>query len=236
MQNSFIRTESLIGKSALKKLMQSHVAVFGAGGVGGYTIEALARAGVGEISVIDNDIVSYSNLNRQIIALNSTIGKYKVDVIKNRILDINPNCKVHTYKTFFLEEKSSNINFKNFDYIADAIDTIKGKIELVACAKKYNIPIISSMGAGNKLDLLQFEIDDIYHTSVCPLARVVRTELKKRGIKDLVVVYSKEKPIKNKNLQNNNSDDIKKGSISFVPSCAGLIVASYIIKDIIKEV
>ena len=235
MLNQFSRTEILIGCEAIKKLQNSHIAVFGVGGVGGYVVEALVRSGIGSITLVDNDKVALTNLNRQIIALNSTLGEYKVDVMKKRVLDINPNVKVETYKTFFLPENSNEFNFKKYDYIIDAIDTVKSKIELAVIAEKFNIPIVSAMGAGNKLDPTKFIVSDIYKTSVCPLARVIRQELKKRGVKKLKVVYSKETPIKPVEIK---EDGVNKrtiaGSTSFCPSVMGLIMASVVIQDLIK--
>lgn len=227
MENQLSRTETLIGHNALEKLSKSRVAVFGIGGVGGYVVEALARAGVGTIDLIDNDDINITNINRQIIALHSTIGKSKVEIAKERILDINPNIKVHTYKVFFTPENSEDFDFTKFDYIVDAIDSVTGKIELVLKANENNVPIIASMGTGNKLHPEMFEISDIYKTSVCPLAKVMRTELKKRNIKKLKVVYSKEIPIKQ------NGQRIP-ASISFVPPVAGLIIAGEVIKDLIQ--
>lgn len=232
MENQFSRLELLIGENALEKLKQSRVAVFGVGGVGGYTIEALARSGVGTLDLIDNDKVNITNLNRQIIALHSTLGQFKIDVAKKRILDINPNAKVNTYNVFYMPETSLMFDFSKYDYIIDAIDTVSGKIELVMQANKHNIPIISSMGAGNKLNPTEFEVSDIYKTSVCPLAKVMRAELKKRKIKKLKVVYSKEIPFK-------SDKTFEKGkriptSNAFVPSVVGLIIASEVIKDLIS--
>ena len=221
------RTRSLIGENSLSKLSKSKILVFGIGGVGGYVVEALVRSGIGEIDIVDNDKVSISNLNRQIVALNSTIGEYKVDVMKKRALDINPDLKINTYKLFFDDDTKDEFDFSKYDYIVDAIDSVKSKLLLVELAKNNNTPIISSMGTGNKLNPLKFEIADISKTSVCPLARVVRIELKKRGIKDLKVLYSKEKPYK-------DGSRIP-SSISFVPSTAGLIIASEVIKDIIAQ-
>ena len=195
MSDRFIRTELMLGHSAMEKLKKSHVAVFGVGGVGGYAVEALARSGVGSLDLIDNDVVAESNINRQIIATTKTIGKSKVDVAKERVLDINPDIEVNTFKTFYTPESASDFDFSKYDYIIDAIDTVTGKIELVMQANATNTPIISSMGAGNKLDPTAFEVSDIYKTSICPLARVMRRELNKRHIKKLKVVYSKEKPI-----------------------------------------
>ena len=195
MLNQFSRTELLLGNAAMEKLAASRVAVFGIGGVGGYTVEALVRSGIGAIDIIDDDKVCLTNINRQIYATRKTIGQYKVDVAKERILDINPDIKVTAYKTFYTPETSSQFDFSAYDYVVDAIDTVTGKIELVMNAAKAGTPIISSMGAGNKLNPAAFEVADIYKTSVCPLARVMRYELKKRGIKKLKVVYSKETPI-----------------------------------------
>ena len=223
----FERTKNLIGEVALEKLANSRVAVFGIGGVGGYCAEALIRAGIGEIDLIDNDTINATNINRQIVALHSTVGQYKVDVMKARALDINPNIKINTYKTFFSDETINEFDFSKYDYIIDAIDSVKSKLLLIETAKKLNIPIISSMGTGNKLDPTKFEIADISKTSVCPLARVIRIELKKRGIKNLKVLYSKEPPIKT-NLKTPSS-------ISFVPPAAGLIIASVVVEDLIKQ-
>lgn len=221
----------LIGKEAIEKLNKAKVAIFGIGGVGSYVVEGLARAGIGNFILIDNDEVALSNINRQIIATHKTVGKSKVEVSKERILDINPNAEVEIYKEFFLPESDEIID-KTVDYIVDAIDTITAKIELVIRADRLNIPIISSMGTGNKLDPTRFEVTDIYKTSVCPLAKVMRRELKTRGIKSLKVVYSKEEPIK----ISENLEEKKKipASISFVPSVVGLIIAGEVIKDIIN--
>jgi len=223
----FERTKALIGEIALEKLANSRIAVFGIGGVGGSVTEALVRAGIGEIDLIDNDTINATNINRQIVALHSTVGQYKVDVMKARALDINPNIKINTYKTFFSDETLNEFNFSKYDYVIDAIDSVKSKLLLIETAKNLNIPIISSMGTGNKLDPTGFVITDISKTSVCPLARVIRTELKKRGIKNLKVLYSKEIPIK--------TDSRTPSSISFVPPAAGLIIASAVIKDLIKQ-
>lgn len=227
MENQFSRTETLIGSEALKKLSRSRVAVFGIGGVGSYVVEALARAGIGNIDLIDNDDVSITNINRQIIALHTTIGEAKVDIAKKRVLEINPNIKVITHKIFFSQDNSKTFNFSNYDYVIDAIDSVSAKIELILRCKEAATPIISSMGTGNKLFPERFEISDIYKTSVCPLAKVMRTELKKRGIKTLKVVYSKETPIKEKGQR-------VPASISFVPSTAGLIIAGEVIRNLIK--
>ena len=231
MLDKFSRTELLIGKDALEKLNKSKVAIFGIGGVGSFVVEGLVRAGVGEFILIDNDIVSETNINRQIIATTKTIGKPKVEIAKTRILEINPNAKVEIVKEFFMKE-SKEIFDKTVDYIVDAIDTVTGKIELVERANRLNIPSISSMGTGNKLDPTKFEITDINKTSICPLAKVMRKELRKRNIKKLKVLYSKEEPIKlAKNEENKKQVP---GSISFVPSVAGLIIAGEVVKDLIK--
>ena len=198
MLDQFSRTQLLYGAEAMEKLASARVAVFGVGGVGGYVVEALARSGVGALDLIDNDEVCASNLNRQIIATTKTIGKYKVDVAEERIHDINPDCRVRTYKTFFLPETKDQFNFSDYDYVVDAIDTVTGKLTIIEMAKEANIPVISSMGAGNKINPAMFEVADIYETSICPLAKVMRHECKKRGIRDLKVVYSKEKPIRQK--------------------------------------
>ena len=225
------RTEMLIGKEAVDRLKSKRVIVFGIGGVGGYVCEALARTGVGQIDIVDNDAVSLSNINRQIIALHSTVGKPKVLAMKERIFDINPQIKVQEFNTFFEPENSNEFDFSKYDYVVDAIDSVKGKIELAVMCEKAGTPIISSMGAGNKLDPCAFKVSDIYKTSVCPLARVMRTELKKRGIKKLKVVYSEEKPV---SFGNGDGKRVP-SSIAFVPSVVGLIVASEVIKDLIKE-
>lgn len=225
----FSRTENLIGKEAMEKLKNSHVAIFGIGGVGGYVAEALARSGVGFIDIIDNDTVSLSNINRQIIATHSTVGKLKVDVMKERILDINPNAVVNSFNILYLPKTANNFDFSKYDYIIDAIDNVTGKIQLVTQANETSTPIVSAMGAGNKLDPTAFEVSDIYKTSVCPLAKVMRYELRKRNIKKLKVVYSKELPIKDQTNPTRTP-----ASIAFVPSVAGLIIASEVIKDLIK--
>lgn len=235
MENQFVRTQMLFGKDAMEKLSHSKVAIFGVGGVGGYTAEALARSGVGELHLIDNDTVCLSNLNRQIIATHTTLGMKKVDAAKARLLDINPNIKVVTHDIFFLPENSDCIDFSIFDYVVDAIDTVSGKIALVEKAEEAHTPIISSMGAGNKLNPQMLEVADIYKTSVCPLARVMRRELKNRNIKKLKVVYSKERAMTPIDLWADNSDNQRRqvpGSNAFVPSVAGLIIAAEVIKDI----
>lgn len=227
----FERAELLIGKDGLETLKNSHIAVFGVGGVGGYTVEALVRAGVGAIDVFDPDKVVKSNLNRQIIALESTLGEYKVDVISKRAKDINSNVTVNANKLFYLPENADSVDLSKYDYIVDAIDTVSAKIELAKRADELCIPMISAMGAGNKLDPTRFEVTDIYKTSVCPLAKVMRRELKKRGVKKLKVVYSREEAIK----VNSEEERPPCGSISYVPSVAGLIMAGEIVKDLITE-
>ena len=248
MLNQFSRTELLLGKDNMERLANARVAVFGIGGVGGYTVEALARSGVGTLDLIDDDKVCLTNVNRQILATRSTVGKYKVDVAKDRILDINPHAVVNTYKTFYMPNTADQFDFSQYDYVVDAIDTVTGKIQLVEQANACSVPIISSMGAGNKLDASAFEVADIYKTSVCPLAKVMRRELKKRRIRHLKVVYSKEQPLE-------PIDDmaiscrqpcicppgaVRKcterraipGSTAFVPSVVGLIIAGEVVKDL----
>lgn len=230
----FQRTELLIGSENLEKLKNSHVLVFGVGGVGGFAIEALVRSGVGEISIVDFDTVDITNLNRQIIALQDTIGRAKVDVMKERALQINPELKIHTYQEKFFKDKRELFfsKDKKYSYIIDAIDLITAKLDLIAIAKELKIPIISSMGTGNKINPMMFEVADISKTSVCPLARVMRTELKKRRIEKVKVVYSKEVPMKPKNIDNSREKQKNVGSIAFGPSVAGLILASEVVKDI----
>lgn len=251
MQNQFSRTELILGKNAMKKLASSRIAVFGIGGVGGYTVEALIRSGIGAIDLIDDDKVCLTNLNRQLYATRKTIGKYKVDVAKERIAEINPDAKVETYKTFYSPERASQFDFKKYDYIVDAIDTVTGKIALVLQAQEAGVPIISSMGAGNKMDPTAFEVADIFETSICPLAKVMRHELSKRGVKHLKVVYSKEVPLTpiedteiscrtncvcppNTKRKCTNRRQIP-GSNAFVPPVVGLIIAGTVVKDLIKE-
>lgn len=230
-----------IGKEGLEKLGKSRVAVFGVGGVGGYVAEALVRSAIGAIDLIDNDTVSLSNLNRQIIALHSTVGKYKVDVAKERFLDINPGCKINAIRCFFTGETSSQFDFLSYDYIVDCIDTVSGKIQIVMQAKQAGVPVICSMGAGNKMNPALFEVADIYQTSVCPLARVMRRELKERGVEKLKVVYSKEKPIQPQytedELQQMMVTGAKRapGSNAFVPATAGLLIASEVVKDLLLK-
>ena len=244
--SQFSRTEMLIGKQNMERLQNARVAVFGVGGVGGYVVEALARSGVGTLDLIDNDIVALSNLNRQIIATHRTIGMYKVDAAKERVLDINPDAVVNTYRTFYLPETAEQFDFTQYDYVVDAIDTVTGKLMLVEQARKAGVPIICSMGAGNKMEASAFEVADISKTSVCPLAKVMRRELKKRGIDHLKVVYSKETamtPLGVEDLQKTSTDHSEQenipvrrstpGSMAFVPSAAGLIIAGEVVKDLI---
>lgn len=235
MVNQFSRTEMLIGKENIEKLKKSKVAIFGIGGVGSFVVEGLVRAGIQNFILVDHDKVSITNLNRQIIATRKTIDKYKVDVMKQRILEINPEANVEIYKEFYMPDSEKKILEKSIDYVVDAIDTVTAKIGLAVECNNLNIPIISSMGTGNKLDPSKFEITDVYKTSVCPLAKVMRKELKKREIKKLKVIYSKEEPIK----AVIDSEECEKkqvpGSISFVPSVAGLMIAGEVIKNIIKD-
>lgn len=236
MINCFSRTELIFGEEAMKKLANSCVAVFGLGGVGGYAAEALARSGVGELHLIDNDTVSLTNINRQIYALQSTVGRYKADVAAERIRDINPDCKVTAHKLFYMPETAYSLDFNSFDYIVDAIDTVTGKICIVENAEKAGVPVISCMGAGNKTDPTAFEVTDVYRTSVCPLAKVMRRELKKRGIDSLKVVYSKEEPIPPAICADETTVGRRSvpASVAFVPSVAGLIAAGEAIKDLIN--
>lgn len=243
MVEEFSRTGLLLGSEALEKLAQSRVAVFGIGGVGGYVVEALVRSGIGAVDLIDNDTVCLSNLNRQIIATRKTVGQYKTDVMKERIMDINPECKVEIHRCFYLPETKDEFDFSQYSYVVDAVDTVTAKIQLVVQAEEAGVPIISSMGAGNKLNPADFEITDIYKTSVCPLAKVMRRELKKRNVKHLKVVYSKEEPIapiENTETEQTGADVASKrrstpGSVAFVPSVVGLLIASEVVKDLIKE-
>lgn len=227
------RTELLIGKDAIKKLENAKVVIYGIGGVGSFVAEGLARSGIGHLVLIDNDVISISNLNRQIHADTKTIGKKKVDVMKERILNINPNAKVDTYMVNDIKDGEESILDETFSYVIDAVDTISTKLKLVEKANEVNVPIIAAMGAGNKLDPTKFEVTDIYKTSVCPLAKVMRKELKKRNINKLKVVYSKEEP--NKNNENNTQERRVPASISFVPSVMGLIIAGEVIKDIYQN-
>jgi len=237
MINQFSRTELLIGRKAIEKLSKSKVAIFGLGGVGSYVAEGLARSGIGSFVLVDKDTVDVTNINRQIIATHDTIGKYKVDVMADRIKSINPESKITVSKEFFLPDSSHDMLDDSIDYIVDAVDTVTAKIELVVTAKKMNIPIISAMGTGNKLDPTKFEVTDIYKTEVCPLAKVMRKELKSRGIKSLKVVYSKEKPIEVIKNETKGEAEGKQtpGSVAFVPSVAGLIIASEVVKDILTK-
>ncbi|MBQ2829062.1 MAG: tRNA threonylcarbamoyladenosine dehydratase [Clostridia bacterium] len=235
MSEIFSRQNIVFGSDSLEKLKNSRVAVFGVGGVGGYVCEALARSGVGTLDIIDNDTVSPSNINRQIIALHSTIGKNKVDVCKERLLDINPEITVNTHNCFFLKENENEFEFENFDYVVDAIDTVSGKLALAVIADKLSIPIISSMGAGNKTDPTQFKVADIYKTSVCPLAKAMRKLCRDNGVKKLKVVYSEEMPtIKEELIDESSNKRQIPGSVSFVPSVVGLIMAGEVVKDLIR--
>ncbi|GFI61831.1 tRNA threonylcarbamoyladenosine dehydratase [Clostridiales bacterium] len=233
MLNQFSRTELLLGSKAINKLKGSRVAVFGVGGVGGYAVEALARAGVGNFTLVDSDTISLTNINRQIIAMHSTIDRYKTDVIAERLADINPDVTVNVHKCFYLPENKDEIDFTVFDYVVDAVDTVTAKLLIIEQAKITGIPVISSMGSGNKLDPTMFEVTDISKTSVCPLAKVMRYELKKRGIKDVKVVYSKEMPIKPNFAE---GETPVPGSVSFVPSVAGLIIAAEVVKDLLGDI
>ena len=223
MKEQFERTSLLVGEEAISKLNNSKVLIFGVGGVGGYVAEALARTGVGSITIVDKDTVSESNINRQIIALHSTVGRDKVDVLKERMLDINPELKVDARKCFFLPENANEFDFTQYEYIVDAVDTVTAKLQIIVQAKEAGVPVISAMGAGNKVHPEMFEIADIYKTEMCPLAKVMRRELKERGIKKLKVVYSKEKPV--------YKGDVP-GSIAFSPSVAGLLMASEVVRDL----
>lgn len=233
MVDQFSRTRLLLGEG-VDKLQTKRVAVFGVGGVGGYVCEALVRSGVGAFDLIDNDVVSLTNINRQIIALHSTIGRYKTEVMKERMLDINPSVDVRIHNCFFLPENAADFPFEEYDYIVDAVDTVAAKIQLVMSAKERNIPIISSMGAGNKLSPVGFQVADIYKTKVCPLAKVMRRELKKRGVKDLKVVYSEELPLSPEASEEVVHKRKVPGSLAYVPSVAGLVIAGEVIKDLIN--
>lgn len=244
MQDQFSRTELLLGRDAMEKLAGSRVAVFGIGGVGGYACEALVRSGVGAFDLIDDDKVCLSNLNRQIIATRKTVGKYKVDVMKERMLEINPDVDVRAYKCFFLPESADEFPFEEYDYVIDAVDTVTAKIGLVMRGKECGVPVISSMGAGNKLDGSQFRVADLYETRVCPLARIMRRELKKRGVEHLKVVYSEEQPVAPKEdafaacqASEERGGAARRaipGSTAFVPSVAGLLIAGEVVKDLIR--
>jgi tRNA A37 threonylcarbamoyladenosine dehydratase len=225
----FTRTELLLGKESMDKIASSHVAIFGVGGVGGYVTEALARSGIGKLTIVDKDAVDITNINRQIIALTSTVGRPKVEVMKERIHDINPSAEVFAYQVFYLPDTADQFDFGKFDFVVDAVDTVTAKLLIIEQAKKCNVPVISSMGAGNKTDPTRFRIADIYNTQVCPLAKVMRHECRKRGIEDLKVVYSDEMPVINENC-----DTV--GSSAFVPSAAGLAIASEVIRSICADV
>ena len=231
----FIRSEMLLGKNAMEKLKNASVAVFGIGGVGSYVCEALARTGVGKLTLIDADVVSESNINRQIIALHSTVGQFKTEVMKKRILDINPSCEVEAINLFYTPDNGDEIDFSHFNYIIDAIDTVTSKLYIIEKAYKENIAVISSMGTGNKLDAGKFLISDIGKTEMCPLARVMRRELKARNIPELKVLWSKEQPISPPKTKDGDSGKVIPGSVSFVPSVAGLMIAGEVIKDLIKD-
>lgn len=231
MNEKFVRTGLLLGEPGLHKLENSRVIVFGVGGVGGYVAEALARSGVGHIALVDKDEVSESNINRQIIATTKTIGRAKTEVMQERIAEINPDAVVEVYNCFYLPDTAEQFDFTKYDYVVDAVDNVTAKIELVLRAKEAGTPIIASMGAGNKLDATRFEVADIYKTSVCPLAKVMRRELKKRGVDKLKVVYSKEEPIKN-DAPGEDGRRSTPGSVAFVPSVAGLIIAGEVIRDL----
>lgn len=233
MSDRFLRTEILLGKGAMDKLSRAHVAIFGIGGVGGYVAEALARSGVGNFDLIDNDKICMTNLNRQIIALRETVGRYKVEVMKERIMSVNPDAVVNTHKCFYLPENADDFDFGRYSYVVDAVDTVTAKIELVLRAKRADVPIISCMGTGNKMNPMQLEIADIYKTSVCPLAKVMRRELRKRDVAALKVLYSKEEPIKPESSTEETTRRAVPGSTSFVPSAAGLIIASEVVKEMI---
>lgn len=237
MLEQFARTGLLIGEENMQKLENAKVAVFGIGGVGGYVVEALARSGVGTFDLIDNDTVALSNLNRQIIATKDTVGQYKTEVMKNRILSINPETKVNVHNCFYLPETAQEFNFSDYTYVVDAVDTVTAKIDIIMQAQAAGVPVISSMGAGNKLDATKLTVTDIYKTTMCPLAKVMRRELKKRGVKKLKVVYSTEKAIKPVGeVEENTGRRSTPGSIAYVPSVAGLLLAGEIIKDIIGYV
>ena len=237
MKEEFSRSALLLDEKGIEKLSTSRVAIFGIGGVGGHAVESLARCGVGEFVLVDNDQVSVTNINRQIVATTKTVGMDKVEVMRDRIHDINPDAVVKIYKCFFLPENAADFDFKSYSYVVDAVDTVTAKLEIIKKAKEAGVPVISSMGTGNKLDPTRFEVSDIYSTSVCPLARVMRTECKKRGIKDLKVVYSKEEAMKPIGKTREELPEGKRaipGSVSFVPSVAGLIIAGEVIKDLIQ--
>ena len=235
MSETFIRTELLLGEDGVAALQQAKVAIFGIGGVGGYVAEALARSGVGAFVLVDRDVVSISNINRQIIATTRTVGKPKAELMRERILEINPEASVEVYNCFFLPENAAEFDFASYSYVVDAVDTVTAKLEIVMCAGKAGVPVISSMGAGNKLDPTRFEVADIYETSVCPLARVMRRELKKRGVDRLKVVYSREEALTPKRILSDESKRVIPGSVAFVPSVAGLILAGEVVKDLVSK-
>lgn len=236
MENQFARTELLIGADGMKRLNNARVAVFGVGGVGGYAVEALVRSGIGTIDIFDNDTVSITNLNRQIIALHDTVGKYKVDVMAERAKQINPDIIVNAHRCFYMPDNADEFDFREYSYIIDAVDTVTAKLEIIVRANEANVPVISCMGAGNKLDASRFEVADIYETSVCPLARTMRRELKKRNIKSLEVVYSKEEPISPADTENAETKGslgrTAPGSVAYVPAVAGLIAAGHVVNAI----
>ncbi len=239
MWNQFSRTGLLLGNEAMEKLAAARVAVFGIGGVGGYVAEALARSGIGSLDLIDNDTVSLSNINRQIIATRKTVGQYKVDVMKERILDINPDAKVCIYKCFFLPGNEGDFPFREYSYVVDAVDTVTAKIGIIMKAKECSVPVISSMGAGNKLEASQFKVADIYNTKVCPLAKVMRHELRKRGVDGLKVVYSEEVPLvpgSAADMEEGKNERPVPGSVAFVPSAAGLVIAGEVVKGLVLRV
>lgn len=237
MSNQFSRTELLVGAETMERYKNARVAVFGVGGVGSYVVEALARSGIGTLDLIDSDAVSLTNINRQIIATHSSIGRFKVDVARERVLDINPEAVVNTYHCFYLPDTADQFHFNAYDYVVDAIDTVTGKLELIMQANRCHTPVISSMGAGNKLDASAFEVADIYETSVCPLAKVMRRELKKRGIEKLKVVYSRETPLAPQ-MNGEQTDGRRQipGSMSYVPAAAGLILAGEVLRDLMRPV
>ena len=235
MADQYSRTRLLLGQDGIEKLRNARIALFGLGGVGGYAAEALARAGVGHMDLIDDDTISLTNLNRQILATHSSIGKYKVDVAADRIRDIDPSIEVRTFQTFYLPDTAALFDFSQYDYVLDAIDTVTGKLMLIAQAKEAGTPVISCMGTGNKLDPTMFEVADIFSTSVCPLCRVMRRELRKIGVDALKVVYSKEPSLEPIRAPINSSEKRTPGSVSFVPSVAGLIITSEVVKDLIAN-
>ncbi len=236
MKDAFSRTELLLGPEAMEKLAAARVAVFGLGGVGGYVVEALCRSGIGALDLIDNDSLSPSNLNRQILATHRSLGRSKAEAAAERVLDINPDCRVQTSRCFFLPETAGGFDFSRYDYVVDAIDTVTGKIQLVLCAQAAGTPIISAMGTGNKLDPTALQVADLYETAVCPLARVMRRELRKRGVKQLKVVYSREEPIPvSAEPEPGSTRRAIPGSTAFVPAAAGLIIASQVVRDLVQK-